>query len=658
MTMKRTRAAQSGQKLRLSVPGEYPCVRRLRHRRLLAFLWLQGHGSTFVAMLNHTNSYFCVFHLVHLVSQGHWTKALDYIFPRFLPLEPPCTPSLEASVLVKFLRVHHLFQKLVCCKFSRDWRPMWAKAAKIVGDLANRTPEFKDRLLLPDGLMGPQNVLPIGFGFAPFRRRRHINKCTHPTTKHARQEHNRRIAYIYLEKRTRCMPSSSHCSQELSPEIFAKARDDWFQIIFEECIKAATHLERNQGCVLQSSAREGASVTGNSQPQIGKCPQPQTQSPVPNWRPSKMMTRTRAVVCGQELQLSVPGEYPCVRRFRYRRLLTFLRLQGYGSTFVAMLKQTNYYFCVFHLARLVSQGLWNEALDYIFPRFLPLEPSSPPSLEASVLVKFLRVHLLFQLEVASKISQDWRPMWARAAKIVRDLANRTPEFKDRLLLPYGLMGPQNILPIGFSFAPFRQRRHAKKCTHPTSKHAREEHTRRLANIYFEKRMSLPSSRHCSQELSPESIAKARDDWFRRIFEQCIKAATCLEINQGCALQSSPWEGSAISQTMLNSEVTSTTNAGTCEEICFSERACQGSHLRKRSMTEQVGDYLATKKRLTTGANGEASTDKEVCFTRSVCQGSHLRKRPRAEMTEDYSATKRQLITGNNGQLITGNNGQW
>nr|XP_051223984.1 uncharacterized protein LOC127342087 isoform X3 [Lolium perenne] len=657
MTMKRTRAAQSGQKLRLSVPGEYPCVRRLRHRRLLAFLWLQGHGSTFVAMLNHTNSYFCVFHLVHLVSQGHWTKALDYIFPRFLPLEPPCTPSLEASVLVKFLRVHHLFQKLVCCKFSRDWRPMWAKAAKIVGDLANRTPEFKDRLLLPDGLMGPQNVLPIGFGFAPFRRRRHINKCTHPTTKHARQEHNRRIAYIYLEKRT-SMPSSSHCSQELSPEIFAKARDDWFQIIFEECIKAATHLERNQGCVLQSSAREGASVTGNSQPQIGKCPQPQTQSPVPNWRPSKMMTRTRAVVCGQELQLSVPGEYPCVRRFRYRRLLTFLRLQGYGSTFVAMLKQTNYYFCVFHLARLVSQGLWNEALDYIFPRFLPLEPSSPPSLEASVLVKFLRVHLLFQLEVASKISQDWRPMWARAAKIVRDLANRTPEFKDRLLLPYGLMGPQNILPIGFSFAPFRQRRHAKKCTHPTSKHAREEHTRRLANIYFEKRMSLPSSRHCSQELSPESIAKARDDWFRRIFEQCIKAATCLEINQGCALQSSPWEGSAISQTMLNSEVTSTTNAGTCEEICFSERACQGSHLRKRSMTEQVGDYLATKKRLTTGANGEASTDKEVCFTRSVCQGSHLRKRPRAEMTEDYSATKRQLITGNNGQLITGNNGQW
>lgn len=135
-----------------------------------------------------------------------------------------------------------------------------------------------------------------------------------------------------------------------------------------------------------------------------------------------------------------------------------------------MLKQTNAYFCVSHLARFVSQGQWTEALYYIFPRFLPLEPCSPPSLEASVLVKFLCVHRLFQSEVASKISRDWRPMWARAAKIARYLANRTPEFEGRLLLPGGLMGPQNVLPIGFGFAPFRRRRHV------------------IANVYFDKRM--------------------------------------------------------------------------------------------------------------------------------------------------------------------------
>uniref|UniRef100_A0ACD5VPD9 Uncharacterized protein n=2 Tax=Avena sativa TaxID=4498 RepID=A0ACD5VPD9_AVESA len=568
---------------------------------------------------------------------------------------------------------------------------MWAKAAKIVLDLANSTPEFKDRLLLPDGPMGPQNVLPIGFGFAPFRRKRHVKDHTCP----------RRMAYIYVKKRM-SVPSSSHCSQELSPEIIAKLRDDWFGRISEECIKAAKCRKINQGCALQSSAREGDSVTGNFQPRTGDCPRPETQPPVPNRRPSKMMTRTRAVVCGQELQLFVPGEYPCVRRFRYRRLLAFLRLQGYGSTFVAMLKQTNYYFCVFHLARLVSQGLWAEALDYIFPRFLPLEPCSPPSLEATVLVKFLRVHRLFHLEVASKISRDWKPMWARAAKIVQDLANRTPEFKDRLQLPDSLqMGPQNILPIGFGFAPFRRpRRHVKKCARPTSKHACEEHTRRIATNYLDKRTSLPSSSHCSQEMSPE---------------ECIKAAKCREINQGYALRSSAREGtpvtgnvmkpgfssvplttdadifgnlldpkkssissvtvtdalaapvcyamfdaainstknsvissvaktgSAISQTMLgtmacpskDSEVISTRNAGTGEEICFTVSARQGSHPRKRPLTE----YLTTKKQLTTGANGETSTDQEVCFPVSARQSSHPRKRPMTEQTEDYQLRK-------------------
>lgn len=317
-------------------------------------------------------------------------------------------------------------------------------------------------------------------------------------------------------------------------------------------------------------------------------------------------------------------------------------------------------------------------------------------------------------------------MWAIAAKIVRDLANRTPEFKDRLLPLDGLMGPQSIpppqsiLPIGFGFAPFRRRWHVKKCTRPTSKHAHQ-----IANFYFDKRKSLPFSSHCNQELSSEDVSKARDDWFMRIFEECIKVATCPEINQWCALQA--WEGtpvrgnvintgcssvplttdadifgnvidpkkssissvtvtgapvapvcyakfddvinsaeisgissvaktgSATSQTMLgtmacparDSEVISTTDAGTGQEICSTEGACQGSHPRKRSMAKHMEDYSAAKKQLTTGANGDANTDKEVCFTESACQGSHPRKRPMTEQTDDYSARKRQLTTGDN-----------
>ncbi|KAI5012135.1 hypothetical protein ZWY2020_024269 [Hordeum vulgare] len=227
-----------------------------------------------------------------------------------------------------------------------------------------------------------------------------------------------------------------------------------------------------------------------------------------------MTATTRAAECGQKLPLLVPGEYPCVRQFRYRRLLTFLWLHGYGSTFFAT--QTPTFAWSIWCASCVSQGQWTEALDYILPRFSPLDPCSTPSLEASVLVKFLRAHRLFQAQVA-RFSRDWRPTWAKAAEIVRDMANRTPEFKHRLLLPDGLMGPQNILPIGFGFAPFRRRRHVKKCTRPPSKHARQERSHRIANVYLDKRMSLPSSSHCSQEMSPETKAKARDDWFRRIF---------------------------------------------------------------------------------------------------------------------------------------------
>jgi hypothetical protein len=77
------------------------------------------------------------------------------------------------------------------------------------------------------------------------------------------------------------------------------------------------------------------------------------------------MTRKRAVVCGQELQQFVPGEYPCVRRFRYRRLLTFLRLQDYGSTFVAYASTTLLLLCQFFDLSLLAdqQNAWMQDVE-------------------------------------------------------------------------------------------------------------------------------------------------------------------------------------------------------------------------------------------------------------------------------------------------------
>lgn len=192
------------------------------------------------------------------------------------------------------------------------------------------------------------------------------------------------------------------------------------------------------------------------------------------------------------------------------------------------------------------------------------------------------------------------------------------------------MGPQHVLPIGFGFAPFRRRRHVKKHTRPSRKLARKKHTCRVANIYFDKRMSLPSNSNSSQELAPEVIAKARDDWFRRIMEECVKAATCPELNEGRALQSSA-------------------RGGTGGEVCFIKSARQGSRPRKRPAPEQPVDYLARKRQLTAGAHCEANTAQEVCFTESARQGSHPRKRPMTEQMEDCLATKKQLTAGDNGE---------
>lgn len=156
-------------------------------------------------MLHQTVDFFSAEQLEHLVSRGRWAEALRYVSPRFLWVDrssssPP--QSVEARVLYYFLRIDFtvyqivsgakegaaLEAKLIPClrsekstqpvtarlhsilctllysqrvRDSLDWGRVRSKSAVIVRDLVNDTPELKERLLLPDGPMGPQNVLPI-----------------------------------------------------------------------------------------------------------------------------------------------------------------------------------------------------------------------------------------------------------------------------------------------------------------------------------------------------------------------------------------------------------------------------------------------------------------------------------------------------------------
>ncbi|KAM0901449.1 hypothetical protein ACQ4PT_019991 [Festuca glaucescens] len=248
-----------------------------------------------------------------------------------------------------------------------------------------------------------------------------------------------------------------------------------------------------------------------------------------------LMTRAGVLESAQAVQVCVPGEYPFLRRFRLRRLIAFLWLQGCSSTFYAMLKQTNVYFCVHYLARLVCNGQWTVALDYIVPRFLRAVPQRR-SMEANLLIKFLSQHRLFQLEVARQIRVDMRPVWAKAAGIVRDLANRTPEFRNRRLLPAGPMGQQNVLPIGFGFAPFRRRWHVKKHRQQSSA---------VAKLYLDKRRS---SLQLSSSNRNQKLSRAEES-----LEVLIRPP---ELNQGFALQSSVREGTPVTGNVINPECSS------------------------------------------------------------------------------------------------------
>ncbi|CAL4960546.1 unnamed protein product [Urochloa decumbens] len=232
---------------------EYPCVRRLRHRRLLTLLCHQGFESALRSMAGETDAFFSVSHLRRYVERGQWKDAFEYLL-RFLP--PGLhSLSLEAQVLRRFLVAHMALANIlagtkdgdvlaenykkyrnhgssVCNGIIRlrsimltalhakrqlsdslDWECVWRKASEIVNDLAYRAAELKDMVLKPGGPMKPHNVLLIGFSSR--------SRCVHK--KQSRWPRASALAQGYLQKR-RSLLSSRH-SQESCDVLLNKAMD-------------------------------------------------------------------------------------------------------------------------------------------------------------------------------------------------------------------------------------------------------------------------------------------------------------------------------------------------------------------------------------------------------------------------------------------------
>uniref|UniRef100_A0A0D9Z6E6 Uncharacterized protein n=1 Tax=Oryza glumipatula TaxID=40148 RepID=A0A0D9Z6E6_9ORYZ len=220
-------------------------------------------------------------------------------------------------------------------------------------------------------------------------------------------------------------------------------------------------------------------------------------------------------------------EYPCVSRLRHRRLLSFLSIHDLGATFDALAEETDVLFRVEQLQRLVRQGRWADGIRYVW-RFVPSRhllgdagrvfvdfihiheaidsivtgnqyganvaarydrhikdyPNSYPGI-----VKIARILLTILRSLPLRASVDWHLVNLKAAEIVKELVDQTPEFNDLLKLPSCPAKPHNILPIG---PCFHRRRHVKNEGRiPASD---------IARFYLHKKRGLPSS-NLGQETS-------------------------------------------------------------------------------------------------------------------------------------------------------------
>ncbi|CAO2142150.1 unnamed protein product [Urochloa humidicola] len=313
------------------------------------------------------------------------------------------------------------------------------------------------------------------------------------------------------------------------------------------------------------------------------------------------------VRCGESTLCRNAGdEYPCVKRFRYRRLVAMLYLQGFEATFESILDESDAVFSLPRLQKLVLRGQWRDALHYL-SRFLPLEgfaERAPPlSVEGEVLHRFLAVHLALADIVAGtgestvysqflnhdnravchgairlrsivfsifygrqqyRASIDWQCVRNKAADIVYDLVYRTPELKNHVYIPFRLMDLHQVLPIGFGFLrrsharnEFRRRFHSRSRTRRRRAYA-------LAKAYLMEQRSLPAISDPSQESYDElSVSKALDS-VADLVDECLKAGKGPWFHNVCPIQTIGTEGATASpvlQTIFSSLTCPAINPG-------------------------------------------------------------------------------------------------
>uniref|UniRef100_A0ACD5UTP2 Uncharacterized protein n=3 Tax=Avena sativa TaxID=4498 RepID=A0ACD5UTP2_AVESA len=557
---------RSGKRKRSSVRRSldvlYPCVSRLRRRRLLAFLSRHGFISTFEALVQETNVFFSVAHLQRLARHGKWGEAIAYVF-RFV--RDVDLLGEEGRLFFSFISIHKIIHsiatgrsdgatitklyecqliehpnpsfdnvKLICMlsalrrseqlRTSINWHMVRYKAAEIVKGLIARTPEFNDLVRLPNCRDRPHNILPIRSCSRP----RHHMKKIGPVPASD-------LVKFYLQKK-RSLLSLSPCEGS--------------SLVSGLSLGAITVLTKFIDISVQAGMNQ---VVQDEHPFEDSCHKANAKCKRES-SASSNLSMMEVSFSAKRKQVRCPLEYPCVSRLRHRRLLAFLQRHNFSSTFKAFVHETNVFFSIEHLHHLVFLGQWDNAIKYVsrfvpsvnmlgsagsvFFNFLQLlkalhsiatgEPDGAlmaeeygrnlkryPNSDPGT-VKLRRVLMAMLHYKHFRASIDWSYMRSNAAEIAKDLITKTPEFNDLLWLPNCQDKPHNILPIG---SCSHQGHHMKERGTPASD---------IAKFYLQKKRSLPSSSHCEGNSVVSGVSREESNWLADIISK--KIPLCLPVS--------------------------------------------------------------------------------------------------------------------------------
>ncbi|CAL5030030.1 unnamed protein product [Urochloa decumbens] len=323
-------------------------------------------------------------------------------------------------------------------------------------------------------------------------------------------------------------------------------------------------------------------------------------------------------------------EYPCVSRFRARRLLAYLRARRFDDAFESVALETRAFFRVDHLQGLARSGRWLDAIKYIarfapanhtlgqegqlfvnfvymqnvlrsivageeygafiaaeYKRYLERNPNLPPGN-----VKLVRILLSVLNSHKLRASVNWDLVRHKAADMLEDLIAQVSEFSDLLRMPNCSTRPRNMLPIGFS-SGLRRR----------VKGVHRLQASDLARFYREKQKRLPSKDHCLETvsfgLSFQATARLAD-----LLAESVEAGMCQVPRDQCPRAyycSEGVPGGPITQTHLSTMISPAENsvisceaiAGTKHPVCFeAEIHDHATAARKKDNHHDTGNLEA------------------------------------------------------------------